>query len=144
MIHLDTTGARMGTELLSLANRPQNSGALEAPFIVRRCGYYYLFVSWDTCCQGVNSTYNIRVGRSTSVTGPYADKAGTAMPQGGGTLLVQADTRWRGPGHNAIIFRGSAAYNVYHAYDANNAGRVTLRISEIAWDTDGWPISAGP
>jgi arabinan endo-1,5-alpha-L-arabinosidase len=66
------------------------------------------------------------------------------MPQGGGTLLVQADTRWRGPGHNAIIFRGSAAYNVYHAYDANNAGRVTLRISEIAWDTDGWPISAGP
>jgi arabinan endo-1,5-alpha-L-arabinosidase len=144
MIHLDTTGARMGTELLSLANRPQNSGALEAPFIVHRCGYYYLFVSWDTCCQGVNSTYNIRVGRSTSVTGPYADKAGTAMSQGGGTLLVQADTRWRGPGHNAIIFRGNAAYNVYHAYDANNNGRVTLRISEIAWDTDGWPISAGP
>jgi arabinan endo-1,5-alpha-L-arabinosidase len=144
MIHLDTTGARMGTELLSLANRPQNSGALEAPFIVRRCGYYYLFVSWDTCCQGVNSTYNIRVGRSTSVTGPYADKAGTAMPQGGGTLLVQADTRWRGPGHNAIIFRGDAAYNVYHSYDANNNGRVTLRISEIAWDAEGWPISAGP
>ena len=145
MIPLDMTGARMGTAApLAIANRPSNGGALEAPFIVRRCGYYYLFVSWDRCCQGVDSTYNIRVGRSTSVTGPYADKAGTAMAQGGGTLLVQGDARWKGPGHNAIIFRGNSAYNVYHSYDANANGRITLRISEIAWDAEGWPISAGP
>jgi arabinan endo-1,5-alpha-L-arabinosidase len=145
MIPLDMTGARMGTAApLAIANRPNNGGALEAPFIVNRCGYYYLFVSFDRCCQGVDSTYNIRVGRSTSVTGPYADKAGTAMAQDGGTLLVQGDARWKGPGHNAILFRGNSAYNVYHSYDANQNGRITLRISEIAWDTDGWPISAGP
>jgi arabinan endo-1,5-alpha-L-arabinosidase len=145
MIPLDMTGARMGTAApLAIANRPNNGGALEAPFIVRRCGYYYLFVSFDRCCQGVDSTYNIRVGRSTSVTGPYADKAGTAMSNGGGTLLVQGDARWKGPGHNAILFRGNAAYNVYHSYDANQNGRITLRISEIAWDAEGWPVSGGP
>jgi arabinan endo-1,5-alpha-L-arabinosidase len=145
MIPLDMTGARMGTAApLAIANRPNNGGALEAPFIVNRCGYYYLFVSFDRCCQGVNSTYNIRVGRSTSLTGPYADKAGTAMAQGGGTLLVQGDARWKGPGHNAVIFRGNSAYNVYHSYDNNSNGRITLRISEIAWDAEGWPVSAGP
>ena len=145
MIPLDMTGARMGTAApLAIANRPSNGGALEAPFIVRRCGYYYLFTSWDRCCQGVNSTYNIRVSRSTTVTGPYTDKAGTAAAQGGGTLLVQGDARWKGPGHNAVIFRGNAAYNVYHSYDANSNGRVTLRISELVWDAEGWPISAGP
>jgi arabinan endo-1,5-alpha-L-arabinosidase len=145
MVPLDMTGARMGTAApLAIANRPSAGGALEAPFIVRRCGYYYLFVSWDRCCQGVDSTYNIRVGRSTSITGPYADKAGTAMAQGGGTLLVEGDARWKGPGHNAIIFRGNSAYNVYHSYDANENGRITLRVSEIAWDAEGWPISAGP
>ena len=145
MIPLDMTGARMGTAApLAIANRPSNGGALEAPFIVRRCGYYYLFTSWDRCCQGANSTYNIRVARSTSVTGPYTDKAGTAAAQGGGTLLVQGDARWKGPGHNAVIFRGNAAYNVYHSYDANANGRVTLRISELVWDAEGWPISAGP
>jgi arabinan endo-1,5-alpha-L-arabinosidase len=145
MIRIDpTTGAREGTDLIALANRPNAGGALEAPFIVRRCGYYYLFVSWDRCCQGSNSTYNIRVGRSTNVEGPYEDKAGTAMSNGGGTLLVEGDSRWRGPGHNAVIFRGTSAYNFYHSYDTNSNGRVTLRISELVWDQDGWPISGGP
>jgi arabinan endo-1,5-alpha-L-arabinosidase len=144
MIELDDEGKRVGTMLYSLAARPQNSGALEAPFIVRRCGYYYLFVSFDTCCQGVDSTYNIRVGRSESVPGPYVDKAGTAMMQGGGTLVLQGGTRWKGPGHNAVVFRGTKAYNLYHSYDANANGQSILRISELAWDAEGWPVSAGP
>jgi arabinan endo-1,5-alpha-L-arabinosidase len=144
LFELDADGARVGTMLHSIAARPSNGGALEAPFIVRRCGYYYLFVSFDSCCQGVDSTYNQRVGRSTSVTGPYVDKNGTAMLQGGGTPVLSADSRWKGPGHNAIIFSGDAGYNVYHAYDANNQGNPVLRIAEIAWDTDGWPISGGP
>jgi arabinan endo-1,5-alpha-L-arabinosidase len=144
MIRLDNTGARVGTELLSLADRPQNDGALEAPFIIRRCGFYYLFVSWDRCCDGANSTYNIRVGRGTSVSGPYMDKAGVAMVQGGGTLLVTADARWKGPGHNAVLVSGNLTYNVYHSYDAQNGGRQTLRISDLAWDANGWPVSGGP
>jgi arabinan endo-1,5-alpha-L-arabinosidase len=63
------------------------------------------------------------------------------MLEGGGTLLVQGDSRYHGPGHNAVLFTGSTAYNVFHAYDAAPA---TLRISELAFDAEGWPVSAGP
>jgi arabinan endo-1,5-alpha-L-arabinosidase len=144
LIELDADGNRMGNTLHSLAARPRNDGALEAPFIVWRCGFYYLFVSFDTCCQGVNSTYNLRVGRSAAVSGPYSDRAGTAMMEGGGTLLLESGTRWKGPGHNAVVFSGTKAYNVYHSYDADTNGRSMLRIAELVWDADGWPISAGP
>jgi arabinan endo-1,5-alpha-L-arabinosidase len=127
-----------------LASRPSAGGALEAPFIVRRCGYYYLFVSWDKCCAGVNSTYNIRVGRSAEVKGPYVDQDGKAMLQGGGTLVLAGAGRWHGPGHNAVLFSERQAYNVYHAYDGDHGGASMLRISELVWDENGWPISGGP
>ena len=142
MIQLDESGSRAGTQLLSLAARPQNSGALEAPFIVKQCGYYYLFVSFDHCCDSPWN-YNIRVGRSTNVAGPYTDKAGTAMMQGGGTLLVEGNGTWQGPGHNAVIVTATGAYNVYHALNPSTHAS-SLRIAELVWDADGWPISAGP
>ena len=144
LIELDQLGARVGTSLDSLADRPDASGAVEAPFIVRRCGFYYLFVSWDKCCDGSNSTYNTRVGRSASVKGPYLDRDGKAMLEGGGTLVLEGGTRYRGPGHNAVLFTDTAAYNVYHSYDADRNGASTLRISELAFDAEGWPVSAGP
>jgi arabinan endo-1,5-alpha-L-arabinosidase len=144
LIQLDQQGARVGTSLDSLANRPSDGGALEAPFIVRRCGLDYLFVSWDRCCAGVDSTYNIRVGRSATVKGPYVDRDGKALLDGGGTLVLEGDTRYRGPGHNAVLFTETAAYNVYHSYDADRNGASTLRISELAFGSDGWPVSAGP
>ncbi|WP_437923678.1 arabinan endo-1,5-alpha-L-arabinosidase [Sorangium sp. So ce291] len=141
-VQLDQNGARVGTQVHALASR--GGGAIEAPFVVRRCGYYYLFVSFDRCCSGTESTYNIRVGRSANVLGPYVDRNGTPMLNGGGTVVVQGDGRWRGPGHNAVLFNGKSAYNVYHAYDANEGGAPKLRVSELAWDDAGWPISGGP
>jgi arabinan endo-1,5-alpha-L-arabinosidase len=140
-IELDAAGARVGTEVISLASR--GGGAIEAPVIVRRCGYYYLFVSFDTCCQGADSTYNVRVGRSENVMGPYVDREGRRLLDGGGTRLTQPDDTWRGPGHNTVLFAGDRAYNVYHAYAASN-GASSLRISELSWDETGWPISGGP
>lgn len=144
MVKLNLSGERADSELHSLAARPAAGDAIEAPFIVRRCGFYYLFVSFDSCCRGVNSTYKTAVGRSTSITGPYVDKEGRMMMNGGGTVLVQGAARWRGPGHNAVLFTNGRAYNVYHAYDANASGAPTLRISDLVWDDDGWPISGGP
>ncbi|HKO92073.1 MAG TPA: arabinan endo-1,5-alpha-L-arabinosidase [Polyangiaceae bacterium] len=141
MIRLDLNGDRTGTELIDLASR--GGGAIEAPFLVRRCGYYYLFVSFDACCQGANSTYNTRVGRARELLGPYLARDGTPMLEGGGSLLLQAGGDWVGPGHNAILIVGTRAYNVYHAYAAGN-GASQLRISELVWDGDGWPISGGP
>jgi arabinan endo-1,5-alpha-L-arabinosidase len=141
LIRLAQDGTRSGTELYSLASR--GGGAIEGPFVVRRCGFYYLFVSFDACCRGADSTYNIRVGRSPELLGPYVDKAGTALMNGGGSLVLQGGGDWAGPGHNAILIDGTRAYNVYHAYATTN-GASQLRISELAWDADGWPVTAGP
>ncbi|HVK83316.1 MAG TPA: arabinan endo-1,5-alpha-L-arabinosidase [Kofleriaceae bacterium] len=139
LIPLAPDGSRAGTEMYALAARADS--AVEAPFVIRHGGFYYLFESTGSCCRGVDSTYQIRVGRSPDVRGPYVDADGVALLAGGGTLVVDADARWRGPGHNAIL---GAAFNVYHAYDANASGIPTLRISELRWTADGWPVSAGP
>jgi arabinan endo-1,5-alpha-L-arabinosidase len=143
IIPLDQTGARVGTTVTGIAARPSNGGALEGPFMIRRCGYYYLFTSWDTCCKGAASTYNIRVVRGTSVTGPFADKAGTAAMQGGGTLIAQTGGDWAGPGGQSVMFTGQKAYLVYHAYAMSN-GSATLRIADLVWDSSGWPVPVGP
>jgi arabinan endo-1,5-alpha-L-arabinosidase len=143
VIQLDDSGKRVGATITSIANRPNNGGALEAPFMVRRCGYYYLFMSWDTCCKGADSTYNIRVVRGTDVPGPFADKAGTAALQGGGTLIAEGNSNFAGPGGQSVMFAGNKAYLVYHAY-AKPSGAITLRIAELVWDSSGWPTPVGP
>lgn len=147
MIRLDENGARStaDTTVYPLAERPAAVGrAVEAPTIVKRGDYYYLFASFDRCCNGTASTYRVVVGRSRNLLGPYVDRVGTPMTNGGGTPIVVGGSRWRGPGHNAVLFEGNEAFNVYHAYDATDVGRPKLRISELAWDAQGWPISAGP
>jgi arabinan endo-1,5-alpha-L-arabinosidase len=141
MVRLTSSGARADDVLTSIASR--GGGPIEAPFIIYRAPYYYQFASFDFCCQGANSNYRVVVGRSTSVTGPYLDRTGAPMLNGGGTPVVSGDSRWRGPGHNAILSRNGQLLNVYHSYDALNAGMPTLRISELVWQ-EGWPISAEP
>jgi arabinan endo-1,5-alpha-L-arabinosidase len=118
---------------------PDNTPAIEGPFIVFRDGKWYLFTSFDQCCQGVNSTYNVRVGRSDSLTGPYVDRDGVPMTEGGGTLILSAYGQWKGPGHNGMLIEDGVYWMVYHAYDAKQIGISKLRIESIAWDTDGWP-----
>lgn len=130
------------TTLHHLAGRPRETppdqGAIEAPFIVRHGRYWYLFVSFDFCCRGARSTYNVRVGRAGEVTGPYIDRDGRPMTRGGGTLVIEATTpEWRGPGHQAVLQDASGDYLVFHAYDGRT-GRSALKISTIAW-RDGWP-----
>ncbi len=58
--------------------------------------------------------------------------------------MLETSGRWHGPGHNAVLFTESGAFNVHHAYDANQNGAPILRIAELAWDADGWPVSGGP
>jgi arabinan endo-1,5-alpha-L-arabinosidase len=132
--------------LYPLASRPRSPdlpGAIEAPFIIRKNGYYYLFVSFDFCCRGKESTYNVRVGRSRLVTGPYTDRSGKDMREGGGTPVLASEGRWRGPGHCAILQDEGDEKIVYHAYDAEARGAPTLRISSLVWDAEGWPAPEG-
>jgi arabinan endo-1,5-alpha-L-arabinosidase len=138
------------TSLYSLASRkrPDNSPpappglppdwqAIEAPFIVQHGDYYYLFVSFDLCCRGTKSTYKTMVGRSPSVTGPYLDKSGKPMLEGGGSPLLTGNKRWLGPGGESILRQKDGDIIVFHAYDATT-GHPFLQISTLAWN-DGWP-----
>jgi arabinan endo-1,5-alpha-L-arabinosidase len=140
LVELDSTTFKPApnSRLYSIASRP-GSTAIEAPFIVYKDGYYYLFVSFDLCCQGVNSTYRIMVGRADQITGAYRDKNGTSLLSGGGTQVLTGSGRWRGPGHCAVLLEEDASWLVYHAYDAQNNGTPTLRISRLYWDQNGWP-----
>ena len=60
---------------------------IEAPYVHKNNGFYYLFVNWFGCCNGVDSTYEIHIGRSNSITGPYVDKNGVDMRLGGNMFL---------------------------------------------------------
>lgn len=142
LIRLDDDGRRDGPDLFSLATRPNK--AVEAPHLIHHGDYYYLFESVDSCCQGASSTYKIMVGRSKNVSGPYLDADGASLVAGGGTLVLEGADRWRGPGHNAILVDEGRYYNVYHSYDAQGSGVPNLRIAEMTWSDDGWPVSAGP
>ncbi|MFG6460815.1 arabinan endo-1,5-alpha-L-arabinosidase [Roseateles sp. DXS20W] len=113
------------------------SPAIEAPTIVRRGDWVYLFASYDLCCKGADSTYNVRVGRARSVEGPYLDRDGKALLDGGGTqLLAATGTRWKGPGHQDVV----GDVMVHHAYDTERGGKPHLRIAQLSWSADGWPV----
>ncbi|MCX7711716.1 MAG: arabinan endo-1,5-alpha-L-arabinosidase [Clostridia bacterium] len=127
-----------GAPVVSIASRPGNT-AIEAPFIIYRDGYYYQFVSFDFCCKKTDSNYKIMVGRSKKVEGPYLDKDGKSMLEGGGTLVDAGDDRWKGPGHCAVYQSGNTAVLLNHAYDAQNDGMATLQIRPLYFDKDGWP-----
>lgn len=114
--------------------------AIEAPFIFRHGEFYYLFVSWDFCCRGVRSDYKMVVGRSRDVRGPYLDRQGRAMNQGGGTLFLAGNSRWPGVGHNSVYSFDGTDYLVFHAYDAKDGGKSKLKIATLSWDGEGWPI----
>lgn len=117
---------------------PPVEGAVEAPFIIKHEKYWYLFVSFDFCCRGANSTYKIMVGRSKEITGPYVDKDGRPLLDGGGSLVLEATTdNWKGPGHCAVLQQPDQDWLVFHAYHGQT-GRSALKIASICWE-NGWP-----
>jgi len=114
--------------------------AIEAPFIFKKYDYFYLFVSWDFCCRGLESNYKIMVGRSEKVNGPYLDKFGRDMKFGGGSLVMEGNKDWPGVGHNSAYTFDGKDYLVFHGYDASDGGKSKLLIKELAWDVEGWPF----
>ncbi len=89
------------TPVFALAGR--QGGAIEAPSILEHEGKFYLFVSFDQCCKGVASTYNIRVGRADRIEGPYLDRDGKDMLEGGGSLVLATTGRFIGPGGQEAV-----------------------------------------
>lgn len=138
LVELDPeTGKRKSPDEapLRLATHPE----IEAPFIHKRGDWYYLFVNWGKCCRGVESTYEIRVGRSRDVTGPYVDREGIDLKSGGGTAVLATRDRYIGPGHASIFREKGREWLVHHFYDRDRRGRSDLRMLPLEW-RDGWPV----
>ncbi|MFG3072728.1 arabinan endo-1,5-alpha-L-arabinosidase [Streptomyces sp. NPDC048225] len=143
MIRLDpATGKQHASDTArrSLASRPTGTKAVEAPYVVKRNGYYYLFASYDTCCAGTGSTYKVKVGRATSVTGPYRDRDGVAMADNGGTPVLESHGGVIGPGGQSIMNDVDGDLIVYHYYDGADNGTPKLGINLLDWSS-GWPVA---
>jgi arabinan endo-1,5-alpha-L-arabinosidase len=132
-----STGKRSDSTIRSIASR--NGGPIEAPTIVKRGNYYYLYVSFDYCCRGASSTYRIMVGRSTSVTGPYLDRNGRDLNAGGGTEILATHDSVIGPGHQDVFTDVDADVLAYHYY--TSSGAALLGINLLAYDGQGWPYA---
>ncbi|RYY42123.1 MAG: arabinan endo-1,5-alpha-L-arabinosidase [Sphingomonadales bacterium] len=140
---------KAGAQLHSLAYRPavppSPDNPVEGAFLFPRKGWYYLFVSYDYCCRKEKSNYYVAVGRSRAITGPYLSRDGKPMMEGQGTeVLIErpwGSTNWRGPGHCGLYHDGKRDLIVYHAYDVAHDARPTLRLAELSWDAQGWPVA---
>lgn len=126
----------------ALAARPR-SHAVEAPYIVYRRPYYYLFVSFDACCRGAASSYRIMVGRAAHITGPYVARDGQPMSDGGATPVLAGGGHYRGPGGQSVLRDGTRDLLVHHYYDAGS-GAARLQINALSWSVDGWPHAGAP
>lgn len=150
LIRLDPATGKASTtdkKVYSIAERSQrdNGDAIEAPYILHHGDYYYLFASFDFCCRGANSDYYTVVGRSRDVPGPYIDRDGKKMMNGGGFIVLHSQLdptkRWRGPGGISILTAQGRDFIAYHAYDAQHDGAPTLRIQQLGWTDNGWPVA---
>lgn len=124
-------------------NKPVNIAiSMEATAMMYRDGWYYLLGTHGTCCDGPNSTYNIRVARSRKVTGPFLDNMGVDALRGGGKLFVAASGRFVGPGHFGLLDLGDGVqkFSCHYEADLDRGGRSVLDIRPLLWK-DGWPVA---
>lgn len=114
----------------------------EATDLIYRDGWYYLLGTHGTCCDGANSTYNIVVGRSRDVRGPYLDNIGRDMLKGGGKMLLSAGHRKTGPGHFGRFVEddGVEKMSFHYEADLDRGGRSVLAILPLLWE-NGWPVA---
>jgi len=138
LVELDPkTGKRIA------GNQPVNIAIdMEATAMMYRDGWYYLLGTHGTCCDGVNSTYNIRVARSRKVTGPYLDNMGIDTLKGGGKLFAGASGRFAGLGHFGQLDLGDGVqkFSCHYEADLDRSGRSVLDIRPLLWK-DGWPVA---
>ncbi|RPD44529.1 T9SS C-terminal target domain-containing protein [Hymenobacter sediminis] len=132
-----TTGKPLNgatTQQFAVAN-----GNVEAAYLTKHGSYYYLFINRGSCCQGVNSTYYIQAGRSTSPTGPFLDQQGVDLNNNGGDLILNVSGRYVGPGHTGIFEENGVSYFSHHYYDGDDNGVPKLGLAKLTWTAAGWP-----
>ena len=143
------TGLRIApaSPIYSLARHHEGDDtSIEAACLTRHGQYYYLFVNWFACCRGTNSTYEIRIGRSEKVTGPFVDSAGKNMLANGGDIFLHSQGRFIGPGHAGIYQENGTNWFSFHFYDGDRHGLASIGVRPLVWATNGWPalVTAKP
>ena len=114
----------------------------EASAMIYHDGWYYLLATHGSCCRGTDSGYNIRMGRSRKVTGPFLDNMGIDMIKGGGKLFVGSGGRVVGPGHFGLLDLGDGVqkFSCHYEADLDRGGASVLDIRPLLWK-DGWPVA---
>ena len=140
-----------GMDVKDMSEKTKVGGkAFEATYIHKRGNYYYMFASVGGCCDGLNSSYKVVVGRSQNLAGPYLSRAGVDLNSidswgapGFDPIVLQGNDTFVGPGHNARIITDTNGVDwmLYHAYEnVNNAvGSRNLMLGKVNWDSEGWP-----
>ncbi len=131
------------TGKLKEGNKPVDVAIVcEASTLMYRDGWYYLLATHGSCCDGANSTYNVVVGRSKQITGPYLDNVGRSMLEGGGKMVVATRGNLIGPGHfgHIKLEKGVEKMSLHYEADLEQGGRSVLGILPLVWK-DGWPVA---
>lgn len=135
-----------GLSIKQNAEKWQIAGSLfEAVYIHKKDSYYYMFASVGSCCEGIESTYRLVVGRSRSLFGPYFSKDGKRMMDSNYTQVIGSNERFVGNGHCSKIVQDSNNNDwiFLHGVDVNNPQCRVLLLNQIKWDTKGWPYVEG-
>ena len=141
-----------GSSPTNIARRGLWFAVVEAANPVHHDGAWWLFASYDYCCQGVDSTYNVRVGRSDAITGPYLDRHGEPLlstrserplRDGLGSPVLATYGDVRGPGHQHVFVDEGTWWIAHHWYDPALDGRPRLGLRPLDWGPDGWPVARG-
>jgi arabinan endo-1,5-alpha-L-arabinosidase len=141
LVQLDpATGKRLDANIKNIAgSNPYSEN--EASYVMQHGGFYYLFYNKGICCAGVSSTYYVQMGRSTNPDGPYLDKNGVDLLNGGGSNFLVGTSNYVGPGQVGLFVENGTNYLTYHYYNANANGAPTLGIGSLSWDATGWPAA---
>jgi len=134
-----------GLSLKPGAEKQQDAGtAYEGVYIHKRNGYYYMFASIGSCCEGLNSTYTTVVGRSDNLFGPYLDKQGRSMTENYHEVIIQKNQKFVGTGHNSEIVQDKAGQDwiFYHAVSVEKPKGRVLMLDQVGWEND-WPSIEG-
>ncbi|TIA41908.1 endo-1,5-alpha-L-arabinosidase [Aureobasidium pullulans] len=137
---------------VQLSLDPVSPQAEEGAYLSRHDSWYYLWYSHGSCC-GYNVSalpapgqeYSIRVGRSRSATGPFVDRNGVDLRNGGGYIIYGSHDYVYGPGGQAVLTNYHGRDVLYYHY-VNTIQNPTYvdELKLLGWNyinyIQGWPV----
>ncbi len=137
LVQLDAKTGKLQNEHPPLITVTPSLG--EGSYIIKGPQYYYIFASRGICCKGIQSTYQVVMGRSEKIEGPYLNKQGQSWLNNQYTVFLEGNYDEPGRGHNGFFTEKDTTYMVYHAYTRSANGASMLNIRPVYTGADGWP-----